>query len=133
MSGFGHYDRTAAEIEQAIAIRGIQIGLDWTDSVQVRALAREALDSTPEGRLAMLRNRDASVKARGTLFALSALMLDILRQSAQVGAPVSGGRIWKAFESALHESSLKSGKQEAGRGEQEAEKSEKLRGAEALP
>ena len=113
MSGFGHYDRTAAEIERAIAVRGIQLGLDWTDSVQVRALAHEALNRNPEERLAMLRSQDASVKARGTLFALITLMLDILRQSAQVGAFVPSGRIWEALERALLEASREGGKKNA--------------------
>ena len=113
MSGFGYYDRTAAEIERAIAVRGIQIGLDWADRVQVRALAREALHRNPEERLAMLRSQDSHVKARGTLFALSVLMLDILRQSAQAGVSISGGKIWKALELALHEASREGEKKKA--------------------
>ena len=39
MSGFGHYARTADELEREIVKRGIAIGLDWQDSARLRALA----------------------------------------------------------------------------------------------
>jgi hypothetical protein len=101
MSGFGHYERTAAELENAIVTRGILLGLDWTDQVQVRALAREALDCTPEKRLAMLRASDRRMKATGELFAFSTLMLDIMRQSAQAGARIPDAGVWKIFAQTL--------------------------------
>ncbi|MDR1063379.1 MAG: hypothetical protein LBL48_05525 [Azoarcus sp.] len=101
MSGFGHYERTAAELENEIVTRGVLLGLDWTDQVQMRALASEALDCTSEQRLAMLRANDVRVKAKGELFALSTLMLDIMRQSAQTGVRLSDVGIWKTLACAL--------------------------------
>ncbi|MDR2261635.1 MAG: hypothetical protein LBE06_12055 [Azoarcus sp.] len=101
MSGFGHYERSAVELEREIVIRGIVIGLDWGESPQVRALAREALFCAPERRLAMLRNPDRKERAKGELFALSELMLDIMRQGAQAGVRVSAGKVWETFERAL--------------------------------
>jgi hypothetical protein len=101
MSGFGHYEHTAAELEDEILTRGVLLGLDWTNQIQVRALASEALDCTSEQRLAMLQSLDWRTKAKGELFALSTLMLDIMRQSAQTGVQVSDVGIWKIFARAL--------------------------------
>ena len=39
MSGFGHYARTADELEREIVKRGIAIGLDWDDAARLRELA----------------------------------------------------------------------------------------------
>ncbi|MDR3214340.1 MAG: hypothetical protein LBT71_10565 [Azoarcus sp.] len=101
MSGFGHYERTALELEDEIVTRGVLIGLDWSDPAQVRALAREALGCTSEQRLAMLHASDGSMKARGELFALSELMLDIMRQSALAGVQVPEMGVWRTFGRAL--------------------------------
>ncbi|MDR1853770.1 MAG: hypothetical protein LBR05_02550 [Azoarcus sp.] len=102
MSGFGHYDRTAAELEDEIVTRGVLIGIDWTDPAQVRSLAAEALTCTSEQRLAMLHHHDPKVRAKGELFALSELMLDIMRQSAQTGVHVPDVGVWDAFGNALN-------------------------------
>ncbi|MDR2092719.1 MAG: hypothetical protein LBP58_05320 [Azoarcus sp.] len=101
MSGFGHYERTAAELENAIVTRGILLGLDWSDQVQICALASEALDCTPEKRLAMLRARDRRMRAKGELFAFSTLMLDIMRQGAQAGVRIPDMGVWQTFARAL--------------------------------
>ncbi|MDR1463364.1 MAG: hypothetical protein LBI68_09570 [Azoarcus sp.] len=101
MSGFGHYERTAAELEDEILTRGVLLGLDWANQIQVRALASEALDCTSGQRLAMLQSLDWRIKAKGELFALSTLMLDIMRQSAQTGVQVPDVGIWKIFARAL--------------------------------
>ncbi|MDR2032015.1 MAG: hypothetical protein LBP86_07150 [Azoarcus sp.] len=101
MSGFGHYERSAAELEREIVIRGIMIGLDWGNPPQIHALAREALSCSPAQRLALLRSPDRKKKAMGELFAFSALMLDIMRQGAGAGVRVPGGKVWDIFERAL--------------------------------
>ena len=105
MSGFGHFARTALELEREIVKRGIAIGIDWDDRVRLRELAREALSCTAECRLGLLRNPDYAVRGKGELFALSSLMLMTMRQSAQVGVLTSGGPAWKAFGRALYEES----------------------------
>lgn len=107
MSGFGHYDRTAREVEQEMVKRGIALGLDWTDSATMRALAREALSCTSECRMGLLRNPDYTQRGKGELFALSELMLNTMRQSAQIGVHTSGGPVWKAFGRALYEESAR--------------------------
>jgi len=101
MSGFGHYERTAAELEEEIVTRGMLIGIDWADPAQVRALAAEALSCASEQRLAMLHHHDEKVRAKGELFALSELMLDIMRQSAQTGVHVPDVGVWNALGNAL--------------------------------
>lgn len=103
MSGFGHYDRTVAELENEIAIRCIAIGLDWTDDTQMHALASEALQCTTEQHLAMLHAPDAQTRARGNLFAFAVLMFDTLRQGAQSGLFVEGSGICKALNRAFDE------------------------------
>lgn len=101
MSGFGHYDRTAAELEDEIVTRGVLIGIDWADPTQVYALAAEALTCTSGQRLAMLHHHDEKVRAKGELFALSELMLDIMRQSAQTGVHVPDVGVWNTLGRAL--------------------------------
>ena len=107
MSGSGHYDRTAKEVEQEMIRRGIALGLDWSDAGALRALAREALSCTSECRLGLLRNPDYAQRGKGELFALSELMLSTMRQSAQIGVHTSGGPVWKAFGRALYEESAR--------------------------
>ena len=105
MSGFGHYARTALELEREIFKRGLMIGLDWRDPATMRALAHEALTCTSDCRLGLLHHQDAKERGRGELFALSEMMLDTMRQSAQIGVHTQGGPAWKAFGRALYEES----------------------------
>lgn len=103
MSGFGHYARTAQQVEREMIRRGVVMGLDWTDAAEVRALAREVLSCTSACRLELLRDPDRIRRSKGELFALSELMLDTMRQSAGIGVHTSGGPVWKAFGHALYE------------------------------
>lgn len=103
MSGFGHFDRTADEIEHAIFKRGIAIGLNWDDQARLHALARRALSCTPSCMAGMLRSPIRSEKLTGEFFMLSGLMLDNMRQSAEIGVHTHGGAAWKAFGQALYE------------------------------
>ena len=45
MSGFGHYARTADELEREIVKRGIAIGLDFGDAVRLR----DRMQGVPNG------------------------------------------------------------------------------------
>ncbi|MDR2688128.1 MAG: hypothetical protein LBB76_00010 [Azoarcus sp.] len=105
MSGFGHYDRTAAEVEDEIVTRGVLMDIDWSDRLAVKALAREAIDCTSEKRKAMLDDADETVRAKGELFALVVLMLDIMRQSAEAGVQTPDIGVWKVLGPALAEAS----------------------------
>lgn len=103
MAGFGHFDRTADEIEHEIYKRGIGIGIDWQDQAELRRLAHRALTCTPECMMKLLRSPVRHEKLTGEFLALSELMLDNMRQSAEVGIHTHGGPAWKAFGRALHE------------------------------
>ncbi len=103
MSGFGHYARTADELEREIVKRGIAIGLDWQDSARLRALAQQALSCTPGCMMKLLTSPIRQEKLTGELFALSELMLVNMRQSAEIGVHTHGGPAWKAFGRALYE------------------------------
>ncbi|AMO38586.1 MULTISPECIES: hypothetical protein [Thauera] len=105
MSGFGHYARTADELEREIYKRGLALGIDWDDQVRLRELARQALSSEPGNVMRLLRSPIRQDKLTGELFALSELMLNTMRQSAQIGVHTSGGRAWKAFGRALYQES----------------------------
>jgi len=104
MSGFGHFDRTIAEIVKEIAVCCALLNLDWTDALQVRTLVDEFLRCTSEQRLAMLRALDERTKTRGRLFALLTLLLDTARRSAQTGVrTTSGSKLWQALDLAFTE------------------------------
>ena len=103
MSGFGHYARTADELEREIVKRGIAIGLDWDDKARLRELAQQALSCTPGCMMKLLRSPVRQDKLTGELFALSELMLQNMRESAEIGFETHGGPAWKAFGRALNE------------------------------
>ncbi len=102
MSGFGHYSRTADELEREILKRGIAIGIDWDDPTRMRDLARRALSCTPTCMMKLLRSPQRQDKLTGELFALSELMLQNMRQSAEIGFETHGGPAWNAFGRALN-------------------------------
>lgn len=109
MSGFGHYARTADDLEREIYKRGLALGLDWDDQARMRELARQALSCKQGGVVKLLRSPIRQEKLTGELFALSELMLNTMRQSAQIGVHTSGGRAWKAFGRALYQESERQG------------------------
>jgi hypothetical protein len=65
MAGFENYAEETREIELEIERKGIVLGIDWTDDVQVRALAKEALDqSAAEIKLAASSPIDRKLMAK---------------------------------------------------------------------
>lgn len=103
MSGFEHFTENAAELEHEIAVRGVVLGIDWDDPVQVRSLAREALAGGAGHTEGLVKSDDLQQKARGELFALAVLMLRTMEESADTGLHTHGGPVWKAFGKALIE------------------------------
>lgn len=102
MPAFENYIREAAEIEREIARRGLVLGIDWEDEVQVHALAREALDYKDAERTTLdAHGRDAKALAKIEIFGLAQLMLSVMRQSADEGMFTHGGEVWKALARAL--------------------------------
>lgn len=104
MSGFNsvHGLQRAPDIEVRIERLGIALGIDWDDEVQVRALAREALYHSQEA-LAQFsqHHEDYQLKAKIELFGLAALMMQIMKESADENVHTHGGAAWKSFSKAL--------------------------------
>lgn len=99
MSGYENYAREAQQLEHEIEIKGVILDIDWSNEVQVRELARQALDcrrgefdSEPDEPLD---------RARLELFGLAQLMLKVMKESADEGIDTHGGPAWKAFARAL--------------------------------
>lgn len=102
MAGFEDYAADTREIEREIERKGLALGIDWTDEIQVRALAREALDhSASDVRLAASGPVDRTLMAKVDLFGLAAVMLRTMEESAGVGIESHGGPAWKALAKAL--------------------------------
>jgi hypothetical protein len=99
MSGFENYSREALQIEHEIETKGVILGIDWDDAVQVRELARQALDCKLG---AIDCDPDEPLdRARLELFGLAQLMLTIMKESANEDMHTHGGAAWKAFAHAL--------------------------------
>jgi len=98
MSGFENYAGQAAALEREIVRMGIALGIDWEDSLEVRALAREAL-ARKQAR--SVEPGDAAGLAREELFGLINLMLRVMTESAGNGIETHGGDAWKSLARAL--------------------------------
>jgi hypothetical protein len=102
MAGFENYGADTGEIEREIERKGIVLGVDWTDEVQVRALAREALEHIQDDvRIAVSGTVDCKLLAKVELFGLAGMMLKTMEESASIGIESHGGDAWKAFAKAL--------------------------------
>ncbi|KAF0167160.1 MAG: hypothetical protein FD157_322 [Rhodocyclaceae bacterium] len=99
MSAFNDYSRKARQLEREIERKGVILGIDWDDAVQVRELARQALDcKLGEGNC---EPKDALARSRIELFGLAQLMLTVMKNSANDNILTHGGTAWKAFARAL--------------------------------
>lgn len=102
MAGFEDYQLSARAIEQELVRKGIALGLDWTDEVAVRALAREAMRHLARDLDLVRRSRvDRATRIKVDLFGLAGLMLKTMEESAGEGIESHGGLAWKAFARAL--------------------------------
>jgi len=99
MSGFENYGREARQIEHEIETKGVILGIDWNDDVQVRELARQAFDCKLG---AVDCEPDEPLdRARLELFGLAQLMLTVMKESADQDLHTHGGPVWKALARAL--------------------------------
>lgn len=103
MSGFENFGRQTSELEREFKRKGIVLGIDWNDEVQVTALARESLDHAAEEAVqaASLDCHDRHLRAKVELFGLANVMLRTMEESAIQGFESHGGVAWKAFARAL--------------------------------
>jgi len=102
VSGFENFAQEARDIERALEMHGIAMGIDWNDTASVRCLAAEALKSQPATTKALVLSKDPATRAKGEIFALSNLMLKIMAESAGIGVHTHGGCAWKSFARALY-------------------------------
>jgi hypothetical protein len=102
MAGFENYSQEIREIEQEIERKGIALGINWDDDVQVRSLAREAFDhAIGEIKISASAPVDPKLMAKLDLFGLAGIMLRTMEESATVGIESHGGAAWKSFAKAL--------------------------------
>lgn len=99
MADFENYPQEARQLEIEIERKGIALGIDWENEFEVRRLARDALNF----HLARETHfpTEPEEKARIELFGLAGLMLTVMKESAEDGFQVHGGKAWKAFGRAL--------------------------------
>ena len=109
MSAFENYAREAQRLEHEITAKGIILGIDWYDPVQVRGLARQAMDCHV-GEMDCEPD-DPDDRARLELFGMIQLMLTVMRESADDQIHTHGGPLWKTLARALWaEHELRQGK-----------------------
>ena len=89
------------EIGHQIASLGVGLGIDWDDEVEVRALAREAIDHAQATVSKAGVRKEGRDLLKAELFGLAALMLKNMQESAERGYLTHGGPSWKAFARAL--------------------------------
>lgn len=99
MSGFENYAREALALEHEIETKGVILGIDWNDEVQVRELARQAFDCKIGAN--NCEPDDPADRARLELFGLAQLMLTVMKESADQNTHTHGGAVWKSFARAL--------------------------------
>lgn len=106
MAGFEPYSEETALLEKEIERLGMALDVDWSDEVQVRVLAREALSrGAGEVMESASHSGDYRLRAKTELFGLAALMLRVMEKSAGDGMLSHGGPAWKSFGRALWEES----------------------------
>jgi hypothetical protein len=98
---FEHYAEEAKQIEAEIIRHGIALGIDWSDSMAVRMLAREALHYHPDAAGKVSRGDTPEERAKLELFGLAQLMLTVMAESAADNVETHGGEVWKALGRAL--------------------------------
>ena len=102
MAGFENYAATAREIEHEIVIKGIVLGIDWTNEAQVRALAHEAFEHSDDDVTRVASGPvDHQLMAKVDLYGLAGMMLRTMEESAGAGIMSHGGVAWKALAKAL--------------------------------
>ena len=99
MAGFEHYAAEAAQLEIEIERKGIALGVDWDNDVEVRLLAREAINRRVAN--ADFSSDSPEELAREKLFGLALLMLKVMQESADENIHTHGGKVWKSFARAL--------------------------------
>lgn len=91
----------AHRISAELAVVFMALGLDWTDDLAMRSIAREALACHAEDISRHIDPENIEARAKQKLFGLTALMLRTMQEGAELGMHVQGSDLWKAFSKAL--------------------------------
>lgn len=103
MSRTGSFLHNSQNIEVEIVRKGVALGIDWTDEIQIGVLARESLDQAGAYlEFADFPREDRIALAKFELFGLAALMLKTTQERTEVGLAPHEGQAWKAFRRALY-------------------------------
>ena len=79
MSLFENYVRETQQIELEIERKGVALGLDWDNELQIREIARKALAGPQKEVSVAFHNLSWNDRAMLELFALSQLMLTVMQ------------------------------------------------------
>ena len=101
MSLFENYVRETQQIELEIERKGVALGLDWDNELQIREIARKALAGPQKEVSVAFHNLSWNDRAMLELFALSQLMLTVMQESANDQIHIHGGPLWKTLARAL--------------------------------
>ncbi|HQW19978.1 MAG TPA: hypothetical protein PLI90_04815 [Rhodocyclaceae bacterium] len=101
MSLFENYVRETQQIELEIERKGVALGLDWDNELQIREIARKALAGPQKEVSVAFHNLSWNDRAMLELFALSQLMLTVMQESATEDMQTHGGKAWKSLGRAL--------------------------------
>jgi len=99
MAGFENYALEADQLEREIERKGVALGIDWSNAIEVRLLARDALACRVTS--ADFSSDDTEQRTRVELFGLAQLMLKVMEESAGHNIHTHGGAVWKSFAQAL--------------------------------
>lgn len=99
MATFENFTAEAARLELELQRKGIALNIDWDDELQLRLLARGALDCKPSQIHCGMD--DPEQAARFELFGIAHMMLQVMEESAVEDIHTHGGPCWKAFARAL--------------------------------
>lgn len=99
MAGFENFAAEARQLDLELQRKGVALGIDWDNPVQVRELARAALDCKPAEIDCGLS--DPENAARFELFGIAHMMLQVMKESAEEDIHTHGGPVWKTFARAL--------------------------------
>lgn len=101
MSELENQREEALLISREIARMLVALGIDWTNELEMRAIAREALAYQGSDTIHHLAVEDLEGRAKQKLFGLTALMLRTMEEGAELGEHVHGSETWKALAKAL--------------------------------
>lgn len=101
MAEFENQQAEALQISTELARSLIALGVDWTNPVELRKLAREALEYKTDEVGQHIDPSDIEARARLKFYGLVALMFQTMEEGAQEGEHVHGSDLWKAVARAL--------------------------------